>query len=208
MATGTQVLVFAGVVALGAMSPGPDFAVVVRHAIVSGRARGIAAATGIAAGVLVWAAAAATGIAALIAWAPGVLTGVKVVGAAYLIFLGVRAWRSGGSASEGEAEQPAGRGLWVAFRDGLLTNLLNPKAAVFFVALLPQFLPAQPGVLDTITLSATAVVLSLAWFVAVAVLFASFRRLLSRAAVRRAIDRAMGVVLIGLGVRLAVTTTR
>jgi threonine/homoserine/homoserine lactone efflux protein len=208
MDTGAQVLAFAGVVMLGAMSPGPDFAVVVRQSIVSGRSHGMAAAAGIAAGVFAWAAAAASGIAALIAWAPGVLTVVKLLGAGYLLYLGVQAWRSAGQAPPPRPDPSTRSGLRAAFRDGLLTNVLNPKAAVFFVALLPQFLPARPGVLDTLALSGTAVILTLTWFVAVAALFASARRLLSRAAVRQAIDRLTGTVLIGLGVRLAVTSTR
>ncbi|WP_127503844.1 LysE family translocator [Actinoplanes solisilvae] len=206
MAAGAQVLMFAGVVTLGAMSPGPDFALVVRHSVVSGRAHGMAAAAGIAAGVFAWAAAAASGIAALIAWAPGVLTAVKLLGAAYLVYLGVQAWRSTAQAQP----DPVGRatGLPAAFRDGLLTNVLNPKAAVFFVALLPQFLPARPGVLDTMALSGIAVAITVAWFIAVAALFASLRRLLTRTTVRRLIDRATGTVLIALGIRLAATSAR
>jgi threonine/homoserine/homoserine lactone efflux protein len=197
---------FVVVIALGAMSPGPDFAVVVRHSVISGRRPGMATALGIAAGVFVWAAAAASGVAALIAWAPGALTALKLVGAAYLLYLGVRALRAGGDLEPVEAS--ARRGLGAAFRDGLLCNMLNPKAAVFFVALLPQFLPAEPRVLDTVVLSAVAVAITAIWFLSVAGLVSALRRLLARAAVRRAIDRVTGVVLIGLGVRLAVTAAR
>ncbi|MBM2616481.1 LysE family translocator [Actinoplanes sp. LDG1-06] len=182
------------------MSPGPDFALVVRHSVVSGRRHGMATAAGIAAGVFVWAAAAGSGVVALIAWAPDLLTGLKLVGAVYLLHLGVKSWRAK------ETTEPVASSH--AFRDGLLCNVLNPKAAVFFVALLPQFLPASPGLLDTVLLSGLAVLISAVWFMTVATLVSSLRRLLARAAVRRAIDRVTGVVLIGLGVRLAVTTAR
>ncbi|GAB2570823.1 lysine transporter LysE [Paractinoplanes abujensis] len=194
------------VVALGAMSPGPDFAVVVRHSVVSGRGHGMATAAGIAAGVFVWAAAAASGVAALIAWAPGALTALKLVGAGYLLYLGVRSLRSGGQAAA--VEPGARKSKRAAFRDGLLCNVLNPKAAVFFVALLPQFLPAEPGIADTVVLSGLAVAVTIVWFTSVAALVSALRRLLDRAPVRRAIDRVTGVVLIGLGVRLAVTSAR
>ena len=204
--TTAQVLAFAGVVVLGAMSPGPDFAVVVRHAIVSGRMRGMLAGAGVAAGVLLWALVAASGLAALIAFLPGVLTAIKLAGAAYLAYLGVRAVLAARCGAEPQlGAVPKGS----AFRDGLICNVLNPKAAVFFVALLPQFLPADgAGLADTLLLSAIAVMITATWFVTVATLAGTLRRLLARPAVRRGIDAVSGAVLIGFGVRLAVTSTR
>ena len=92
--TSAQVLTFGGVVALGAMSPGPDFAVVMRRSALAGRAHGMAAAVGVAAGVFAWAVAAATGVAAVVAATPVAFTVIKVVGAGYLIYLGVNALRS------------------------------------------------------------------------------------------------------------------
>jgi hypothetical protein len=130
----------------------------------------------------------------------------------YLVFLGVKALRSalraGDIRFEPDTWPAAGPSLWTAFRDGLLCNALNPKAAIFFVALLPQFLPANPGFTDTLTLSAIAVIITAVWFSAVANLVAAFRRLFSRPAVRRTIDGLSGAVLIGLGVRLAFTSAR
>ena len=199
-------LVFAGVIALGAMSPGPDLAVVMRRSIIDGRAHGIATATGVATGVLLWAAAAVSGVAALIAWLPGALTALKLAGAAYLLYLGVQALRHAGSPPA--PATPGRSGVRAAFRDGLLCNVLNPKTAVFFVALLPQFLPAHPTAVDTVLLSAVAVTVTATWFITVASLVAAFRRLLARPAVRRTLDRASGAVLIGLGVRLAATGAR
>jgi threonine/homoserine/homoserine lactone efflux protein len=196
--TMAQVLTFVTVVALGAMSPGPDFAVVLRRAALGGRRPGMAAAAGVAAGVFGWALAAAGGIAALLSVVPAILTVIRIAGAGYLVYLGAKALR--GAAAPVETAAAAGRS---AFRDGLLCNLLNPKAAVFFVALLPQFLPAHPGPLDAVALSLIAVGITLVWFLTVANLVAALRRILRRPRVRRTIDGVSGAALIGLGARLA-----
>ncbi|MGI5183417.1 LysE family translocator [Dactylosporangium sp. CA-152071] len=210
--TTAQVLAFGGVVALGAMSPGPDFAVVMRRSALAGRAHGMATAVGVAAGVFAWAIAAATGVAALVAMSSVAFTIIKLVGAGYLVYLGVNAlrsaWHSRDFRSDPDAERTAGSGLWGSFRDGLLCNALNPKAAIFFVALLPQFLSADAGLVPMLTLSLIAVVITAAWFLTVANLVAAARRVLSRPAVRRFIDGMSGTALIGLGVRLAFTTAR
>ncbi|MDG6108265.1 LysE family translocator [Dactylosporangium aurantiacum] len=210
--TTAQVLAFGGVVALGAMSPGPDFAVVVRRSALAGRAHGVAAALGVAAGVFAWAIAAATGVAALVTMTSVAFTVIKVVGAGYLVYLGVNAlrsaWRSHDVRSEAIAERTTGSSLWGSFRAGLLCNTLNPKAAIFFVALLPQFLPADAGLIPMLALSLIAVVITAAWFLTVANLVAAARRVFSRPATRRLIGGVSGTVLIGFGVRLAFTTTR
>jgi threonine/homoserine/homoserine lactone efflux protein len=201
-----QALAFAGVIGLAAVSPGPDFAVVVRRSVVAGRLHGMVAAAGVAAGVFVWSVAAAVGVAALLAASAVAFTVVKLVGAAYLLWLGVSALlaaRRGGS----DPDQPlSGRGeapLWGSFRDGLLTNVLNPKCGVFFVAVLPQFAPVDGAAGDVLLLSMVAVAVTIAWFVVVANLVAALRRILSRPAVRRSLDAATGAILVALGLRLA-----
>ena len=195
-------MAFCGVVSLGAMSPGPDFAVVVRRSALHGRAAGLAAATGVATGVFLWAVAAAAGVAALVATVPVLLTAIRYAGAAYLAYLGIRALLA--AARPAATGPPAGPGSpGGAFRDGLLCNALNPKAAVFFLALVPQFLPAHPGPLDTLTLSLLAVAITLLWFGTVANLVAVFRRLFARSRVRRTLDGLSGAALLGLGARLA-----
>ncbi|GAA3248445.1 LysE family translocator [Dactylosporangium siamense] len=212
MTTAAQVLTFGGVVALGAISPGPDFAVVMRRSVLAGRAHGMATAVGVAAGVFVWAIAAATGVAALVAVSAVAFTVIKLAGAGYLLYLGVKALRSALRSRDLRPDlntgPAAGSGLWAAFRDGLLCNALNPKAAVFFVALLPQFLPSDAGLVPLLTLSMIAVVITAVWFLTVANLVAAARRVLGRPAVRRWIDGISGTALIGLGVRLAFTTAR
>lgn len=206
--TTTQVVAFGAAIGLGAMSPGPDFAVVVRHAVTSGRRAGSATAAGVAVGILVWVLAATTGVAALLAASAVAFTVVKVVGAGYLLFLGVRALRAAARSPSAAAEPGTGRAPTTgvaAFRSGLLCNVLNPKAAVFFVALMPQFLPSHPAVTDVLLLSATAFLITLLWFGAVATVLGGLRRLLDRSAVRRAIDGVTGTALVLLGLRLAAT---
>ncbi|WP_308042393.1 LysE family translocator [Micromonospora sp. PLK6-60] len=206
--TAATIVAFAGLMALGALSPGPDFAIVVRHAVASGRRRGMATAAGVAAGVFVWVLAAATGVAALLAASATAFTVVKLVGAGYLAYLGIRALRAaarGGDVVAAEDAGPRRVGTAAAFRQGLLCNVLNPKAAVFFVALMPQLLGTGATVVDGLLLAVTGASVALLWFVGVANVVAALRRLLRRPAVRRAIDAATGVALLGLGVRLATT---
>jgi RhtB (resistance to homoserine/threonine) family protein len=201
-----QVAAFAGVIALGALSPGPDFAVVVRRSAVSGRVHGMATAAGIAVGIFVWAIAAVTGVAALLAASATAFTVVKLAGAAYLGYLGARALvaaarRDGNTVAEQDNDD--GTTALAAFRQGLLCNALNPKAAVFFVALMPQFLRPDATTVDTLTLALVALAVVLLWFMILANLVAAIRSVLTRPPVRRAIDAITGVALIGLGVRLA-----
>jgi RhtB (resistance to homoserine/threonine) family protein len=204
-----QALAFAGVIALAAASPGPDFAVVVRRSVVAGRLHGMAAGLGIAAGVFVWSVAAAMGVAALLAASAVAFTVVKIAGAAYLLWLGVSALlaaRRGGAALDEPGRGRAEARIRASFRDGLLCNVLNPKAGVFFVAVLPQFVPMDGATGDVLLLSLVAVVVTVAWFTVVANLVAALRRVLSRPAVRRSLDAVTGAVLIALGVRLAASS--
>ncbi len=202
----TQSLALGGVVLIAAMSPGPDFLVVMRNAMISGRRAGMAAAAGIAAGVAAWAVVTSVGVAGLLAASAVAFTVVKLIGAAYLVLLGIRALiaaRRGGYA-EMTTNGPAQRGVGAAFRQGLFTNLLNPKVAVFFVALLPQFLPHSATAADTIALSATAAVVSLVWFTLLATMVSAMRRFLTGQKVRRAIDAVTGGLMVAIGVRIAV----
>lgn len=210
MSSIAQVAAFGGVVVLGAMSPGPDLAVVVRRAAVSGRRHGIAAAAGVAAGVFVWLAVATTGVAALLATSATAFSVVKVLGAAYLTFLAVKAFRSalraGGPADEERAELHT-RGWRASVAEGFLTNLLNPKAGLFFIALVPQFLGSSPALTETVPLAVLAAIASGGWFVLVATTVSALRRLFARPRVRSTLDAITGTALLALGVRL-VTTSR
>ncbi|WP_026412923.1 LysE family translocator [Actinomadura oligospora] len=210
MATTGQVIAFATVIQLGAMSPGPDFAVVVRQAAVTGRRGGMAAALGVACGVFVWAAAAALGVAALLSASAAAFTLTEIAGAVYLLYLGVTSLLAASRGSGAPPETTAGTSVDNAvvdgFRRALLTNLLNPKAAAFFVALMPQFLGAHPATADTLLLSAVAVLVSATWFILLANIVGSLRAFITRRRVRRALDAGSGAVMIGLGLRLATTS--
>ncbi|WP_433444140.1 LysE family translocator [Nonomuraea sp. CA-141351] len=209
MTSMVQIVGFGGIVLLGAMSPGPDFAVVVRRSAVSGRLHGMAAATGIAVGVFVWVVAAATGIGALLAASAMAFTVVKVAGAAYLLYLGARALcsalRKGGRLML-DLPGPGRRSTWAAFAEGLFTNVLNPKAALFFVALVPQFVGSGGSVGQTLVLSVIALAGTVVWFLVVANVVGTLRKVFARPAVRRIVDGLTGVALIALGVKLAAAT--
>ncbi|ADD44362.1 LysE family translocator [Stackebrandtia nassauensis] len=210
MTTWTVIPAFAAVILLGAMSPGPDFAIVVRRSAISGRRSGLMAAVGIAAGITVWVVAATTGVAALLTASAGLYTAVKLAGAAYLVYLGARtlyaALKDKGASPLAESAPPATVSDWLAFRQGFWCNVFNPKVGVFFVALIPQFLPSHATVLDTVQLSAVAVAITLAWFGSVALLVGTLRRVFQRPAIRRALDTATGAILVALGVRVAATS--
>ena len=204
--TVTQLLALGGVILLAAMSPGPDFVIVTRNAMLSGRRAGTACAAGIAVGVFTWAVVTALGIAGLLAASAVAFTVVKLAGAAYLVLLGARALlaaRRGGYEPAPPAPGRAAGGL-AAFRQGLVTNLLNPKVAVFFTALLPQFLPTSATAADQLLLAGVAATVSLVWFVVLTNVVNSLRRFLTATPVRRAIDIVMGTLLVALGVRVAV----
>ncbi|WP_410627296.1 LysE family translocator [Amycolatopsis sp. cmx-8-4] len=209
MIPGATAASFLLVVILGAMSPGPDFVVVTRSSLTSGRRAGIAAGAGIALGVFAWVVAIALGVAAVLTASAVAFTVVKLVGAAYLVVLGIRAWlavRRGEYRDLGETPAVQPKGAWAAFRQGLFTNLLNPKVAVYFLALLPQFLPADGSTLQTLELAAIATAGTVLWFVTLAVVVGALRRFFSSGRVRRGLDAVMGTVLVTLGVRVAVGT--
>jgi threonine/homoserine/homoserine lactone efflux protein len=150
---------------------------------------------------MVWGVASACGVAAILNASAEVFTTIKLAGAAYLVWLGMRAIRRAGAhlpADGGHGGSP--------FRQGLLCNLLNPKAGVFFTALLPQFVsPQDPALAVSLLLTAIAAATSLVWLTVYATLVPRAGDVLRRTPVRRAIDRVTGTVLIALGVRLALS---
>ncbi|MEV7098436.1 LysE family translocator [Amycolatopsis sp. NPDC051045] len=209
MIPGATAVSFLLVVVLGAMSPGPDFVVVTRSALAGGRRAGMAAGTGIALGVFAWVVAIALGVAAVLTASAVAFTVVKLAGAAYLVVLGVKAWlavRRGEYRNLGEATgtQPLEAGA--AFRQGLVTNLLNPKVAVYFLALLPQFLPADGSTLQTLELAAIATAGTVVWFVTLAVVVGALKKFFGNGRVRRGLDAVLGTVLVALGLKVAAET--
>jgi threonine/homoserine/homoserine lactone efflux protein len=201
-----HLVAFLGLALLVIVTPGPDTALTVRNTLVGGRRAGVFSAFGAVSGLLVWVVAASAGIAGLIVASEPAFVAVKIVGAAYLVFLGasalVHAWRSGGSGPEA---LPA-RGLppRAAYRQGLVSDLSNPKIAVFFTSLLPQFAGGDhPSFFSMLSLGLIFVCMTLGWLVLYVGAVARAGDVLRRPRVRRVLDAAFGSVLIALGLRVA-----
>ncbi|MER7332870.1 MULTISPECIES: LysE family translocator [unclassified Micromonospora] len=195
-----HLLAAAGVLGLLTLVPGPDMAVVTRRALVGGRSEALRAGVGVVCGLLVWGSLAVLGLTALLTASPGAYLVVKVVGVAYLLFLGFQALRRGKDDSAVASAAPTkGR----PFLTGLATNLLNPKIAVFYTALLPTLAPPSLGAWGLGALVLIHAVLTLGWLSGYAYALNRARALLERPRVRRALDRVTGVVLIAFAVRLA-----
>ena len=188
---------FAPVAILVTITPGPATAMVVRSAATTGRRGALICTAGNSIGVLFWGLLAAGGLAAAVATSVTVFTVVKLVGAAVLIVVGVQSLRRRGRGATG----PSGAR---AFRDGLVTSVSNPKLAVFYVALFPQFVPAGAPVLPAAMLmAATIVAFDLVWYSTLAYSVARARRAVLDGPWAGRVERLTGVVMIGLGVRLA-----
>lgn len=208
------VMAFAVVAGLMTMIPGIDTALVLRTAARFERRAGFAVAAGISAGCLVWGVAAALGVSALLTASDVAYTVLRAIGAGYMVFLGVRmivqGLRVGGvPAVTGPDEAAPVRnspGLGRFFRQGLMTNLLNPKVGAFYVALLPQFIPAdQPTALAGGVLALVHGVEGMVWFTVLILLVHRAADWLRRPRVRRTIDAAAGLTVVGFGLRLALT---
>ncbi|MEU5629648.1 MULTISPECIES: LysE family translocator [Streptomyces] len=195
-----------GVLAVLTMVPGPDMAVVTKRAVASGWQDGLRTVGGITAGLVLWGVLAVAGLAAVLAASATAYTVVKLVGAAYLVFLGVQALRqSRRDRSQAPAAAPAlPRGN--PWRTGLVSNVLNPKIAVFYTGLLPTLTPAglspHSGMALLVLVHA---VLTAVWLGAYVLLLSKARALFEKPAVRRGMDRATGAVLIGFGLKVATT---
>ena len=198
---------FVGVAALVIVTPGPDTALTVRNALLGGRGAGVATAAGVVTGLAVWTAAASAGLAALLVASEPAFVAVKLAGAAYLVFLGlqtlVHALRGRPPADDGHG--PARLRSGAAFRQGLLNDLGNPKIAVFFTTLLPQFAPAHgPAFLTLLAFGLVFCAMTFAWLCVYSVAVARAGRALRRPRIRRALDAVMGAALVAVGVRVAV----
>jgi threonine/homoserine/homoserine lactone efflux protein len=186
------------------ITPGPDVLYIVGRSLSQGRLAGAVSALGISAGCLVHVAAAALGLSTLMLTVPLAFDAVRYAGAAYLVWLGVGALRRR-SASLALAAMTR-VSLWAVFRQGMVTNALNPKVALFFLAFLPQFTDAARGPLALqfvvlgLVFIANGLVVCLGYAVAASWLGGWLTR---RYDVHAWLNRAMGVLFIGLGVRLA-----
>lgn len=198
---------FLGVAAFILVTPGPDTALVTKNALIHGRSAGLATSVGVASGLLVWTIASALGIAAVLHASATAYETVKLIGAVYLIFLGIQALRTAGRHVAAQGDTPGGGRRVDArrgFRQGLVSNLANPKVAVFFTSLVPQFIGHGHHVLLAfLLLGGLFVAMTLAWMTGNALMAAKAGGLLTRPRIKAAFDRVTGLILVALGLRLA-----
>jgi threonine/homoserine/homoserine lactone efflux protein len=193
------VLIFLPVAALLALSPGPATAVVIQSAARGGRRRAVLTMSGNAAGLAMWAVASMLGVSALVVASAAAFAALKIAGGVLLVVLGVQAIRN--ARRPHEQRTPAQRER-SAFRTGLLTALANPKVALFYVALLPQFVPSGSSVLlTTLLLAAVQIALSCAWYFLLASVVAYARAFFARS--RRVLEGLSGGAMIAFGLKLA-----
>ncbi|MBC2865180.1 LysE family translocator [Streptomyces mexicanus] len=201
-----QFLTAVGVLAVLTMVPGPDMAVVTKRAVASGWRDGLRTVGGITAGLLVWGVLSVAGLAAVLAASATAYTVVKLAGAAYLVFLGaqslLRSRRNRSQAPAAALTPPRGN----PWRTGLVSNVFNPKIAVFYTGLLPTLaptgLPPHSGMALLVLVHA---VLTAIWLGGYVLLLSKARVFFEKPAVRRGMDRVTGVVLIGFGLKVATT---
>ena len=195
------------------VTPGPDTALTIRNTLLGGRASGIATAAGVAFGQAAWSVATSAGVVALLVAAEPAFVALKLAGAAYLVFLGAQAlWAAlrPGRTRQTAATTPHTARLdpASALRQGVVSNLTNPKMAVFFPSLLPQFV--SPGATSFVALLALGLIfclMTLSWLTLYAFAVARAGDVLRRAGVRRIIEGVTGAVLVAFGIRV-VTTAR
>jgi threonine/homoserine/homoserine lactone efflux protein len=207
----TELLTFLALAVVVIITPGPDTALTIRNTMAGGRAAGLGTALGVSTGQAIWTLAAAAGVAALLVASEPAFLALKYAGAAYLVFLGLQtlwgAFRPGAHSVATERAAPRSRSRLAArtaLRQGLISDLANPKMAVFYTSLLPQFAPTDaPAFPVLLGLGLLFIAMTFAWLALYAAAVDRLSELLSRTAVRRAIDAAMGAVLVALGGRLA-----
>ncbi|MFF2057510.1 LysE family translocator [Rhodococcus qingshengii] len=200
----TALLAATAVLALLTLVPGPDMAVVTQAALGAGRSAGFRVAAGIVSGLLVWGLLTVLGLSAILAASAEAYTVVKLAGAAYLIYLGVRAlWESRTSRMQHNADAPRSQkaGTW---KTGFTTNLLNPKIAVFYTGLLPQLVPAGwptgPSLALLVLIHAA---ITIVWLSGYVVLLSRAHSTFEKPRVRQALERITGTVLLGFGAKIA-----
>jgi threonine/homoserine/homoserine lactone efflux protein len=185
--------------ALLTITPGAATAMIVRSAASGGWRAGFRVIVGNEVGVAVWAVLSTVGVSALVAASEAAFVALKLVGAVVLIWIGVQSLRN---ARDGAAPAPRSRR---PLRDGLITSLANPKLAVFFVALLPQFVGRRDMVLaTTLLMAALIIVFDFVWYTTLSVLVSRARKAFDRTSLARWLERVSGTILIALGIRVAI----
>jgi threonine/homoserine/homoserine lactone efflux protein len=182
-------------------------ALVARNVLRGGRRGGIATSGGVAVGLALWSVAASIGLATLLRTSEPAFVALKVVGSAYLLYLGARSLFEAirtHAEPQPRRRSPATTPVMVSLRQGLISNLGNPKIAVFFTSFLPQFVPGpHPSAATLLTLGLLFCAITLAWLIGYSLLVARAGDLIRRTRIRRALDAMTGLILLGLGTRLA-----
>ncbi|KDN81815.1 lysine transporter LysE [Kitasatospora cheerisanensis KCTC 2395] len=202
---------FALVVGLLTLTPGVDTALILRTAALGQRRRAWGVVLGIQTGTMIWGTASAAGLSVLLTASRLAYETLRWAGVCYLLWMGVQLFRDRHREPAAEDAPSAtgqgnGGGLWAGWRRGTVTNLLNPKVGVFYVAVLPPFIPAgQPHLPAGVLLTSVHVLEGTLWS-AVLIGFAhTLRTWLRRPAARRLLDRVTGTAVLGFGVKLALT---
>ena len=206
-----QVIAFTGIAAVLTVTPGADTMLVMRNVLSRGQRAGLLTTLGICSGLFFHATLSALGLSFILLRSAAAFEVVKLAGACYLIFLGGQSlWRAlrrgaaalpeggGGAVARGKGER------WRSYTEGLLTNVLNPKVAVFYIAFLPQFIgPGDPVLAKSVALAVIHAALGVVWLSLVTAFVGRMRAFLSRPRVRRAVETTAGAVLVAFGARLA-----
>ncbi|MFN2539433.1 MAG: LysE family translocator [Mycobacteriales bacterium] len=194
-----MILAWCVVALLLTLTPGADTALVLRTALRDGTRSAVRCTLGICTGTMTWATLSALGVSALVAASPLAFDVLRYGGAGYLLWLGISALRARPASVVSDVPRRA-------FRDGLVTNLLNPKIGVFYATLLPTFIrPGQPVLGMSLLLAGIHAAMGLAWLSAVALAAARAAAVLRREVWRRRLERVTGVVLLGFGIKVLAT---
>jgi threonine/homoserine/homoserine lactone efflux protein len=194
------------------VTPGQDTALTIRNTLLGGRGGGVSTALGVSSGQAVWALATSAGLSALLAASHAVFVALRLAGAAYLVYLGLHALYDAVRRSTDGGDAPAAPSSRLvparAYRQGLLSNLGNPKMVVFFTSLLPQFVtPGGGGFSALLVLGLLFSGMTFAWLSVYAVAVARVRAWLLRSHVRRVLDAITGTALVAIGLRLGTSGT-
>jgi threonine/homoserine/homoserine lactone efflux protein len=201
----TTLIAFVGISVLLSVTPGPDMAVVTRNALAHGRRGVILTTTGIALALAIWVTATAVGLSAVVRASSELLFVLKLIGAAYLAYLGIRTLiESRRRPDDLLAGTPPAAPAHVIFRQGFLSAMSNPKLGVFFVTFLPQFVtPGQALLPRLFLLGLIFAVIGWTWLNVYGILVTRVREFITAPRVRQWMERVTGVVLLGFGARLA-----
>ena len=202
MSVDPRLVAFVGVAAVLTILPGADMALVMRNVLALGRPKTMLTIAGIACGCVIHATASALGMSAVLATSATAFTVMKTAGAAYLVWIGVQSFRT--RKAVGASERSRGSRATAPFAQGFLTNVLNPKVAIFYLTFLPQFIaPGEPVLRRSLFLAGIHIAMGVAWLNAYAWFIERMGTVLARPNVKAWLERATGGLLIALGLRLA-----